>query len=252
MATYGKTEWVDNSRSNSNKIDYKEKFIKLTDGKRKVMTLVRVVSSLYNYTTHKVFFPGDVGNSATYGRNIRCAGNDCPLCAEGSAAKEQYYMAVIVRKTNELKYVDAKWALKTAILKIKDSPMFEEEETPVKPTECDVKIVADPAQGPTGFYTVHPANKKPLSAQDLQLMDTVDFDTELENMCKPPSPQEVEASVERIKKWIAKNSTTQTSDVSEEKQPVQRSQRAPVVKEEVKEESSEVSDDDFSFRTVKR
>lgn len=249
MATYGKTEWADNKYSNSNKIDYKEKFIKLTDGQKKVKTLLRIVSPLYTYTTHKVFFPGDSGNSAKFGRNIRCSGNECPLCLEGDRAKQEYYFAAIVRKSNELKYVNAKWSLKTAIMSIKDSPMFSDEDSDIKPTDCDIQIVADPSAGATGFYTVHPANKKPLSAQDIQLIESVDFDAELEKMCLPPTGDAVKESIERIKKWILKNSTTQTT---EEEKPVQKTQRVSREEVKVESESSEVSDEEFNFRTVKR
>ena len=257
MATYGKTDWADNKRSNTNKIDYKEKFVKLTDGNKKVLTLVRIVSDLYKYANHKVFFPGDVGNGAKYGRNIRCALENCPLCLEGNQAKEEYYMAVIVRKTKELKYVTAKWSLKNAIMKIKDSPTFADEVEEIKPTDCDVQIIADPAQGATGFYTVLPANKKPLSAQDLQLIESVDFDSELDKMCVPPTAEEVSQSIERIKKWIAKNSKAETTTTEEEEEapapaPVQKAHKASK-KEEVKEEAStESADEDFDFRSVKR
>jgi hypothetical protein len=268
---YGKQGWGQQSNKNTgNKIDYKEKFLKLTDGKKKVSHTIRVVSELYTYLTHQVFFDGDTGNSAIYGRNIRCCENDCPLCAAGNKAKQRFYIAVIVKKTNEVKFLDMKWGLKSAIESVKDDPKFEELDGEINPTEVDIKVIVSPESGPSGFYKCFAGDKKPLTAEQIQLVEESNFDEELEKMIVPPTPKEVQESIKRIESWIAKNSNKKEDDSSEEveeekpqktqmqKQKTTKQTKAtdPVEDEdtEEKEEASTSDDEDeeFNFKKVKK
>jgi len=93
MVQYGKTDWKEKNYNSGNKINYKEKFLKLSNGKN----IVRFLTDPYKYMVHKIKFTGDPNQ---YGRNIRCSLEDCPLCdGDYPRAKPKYIVPLVVRKT---------------------------------------------------------------------------------------------------------------------------------------------------------
>ena len=80
---FGKTSW--DAKQYQGKSEEKEgRNLILKDGKN----LVRIVTSAYCYFVHICTFEGD--SQYKFGRKIKCAINDCPLCDD----KKKYPLQV--------------------------------------------------------------------------------------------------------------------------------------------------------------
>jgi hypothetical protein len=219
-AKYGKTNWAQ-STGTSNKINYSERYLKLLNGKN----IVRLVTEPFQFMVHKVKFDGDQNK---FGRSIKCALDDCPLCAKDNPAKERYVVALITRKTGELKYLEF-----GGLLYNKIKGITENMEGYADPTTYELNIVRNPSGGVANFYDAFPVGiPKPLTAEDMVLAESVD-EEELEKLVSPLTPDEILASMKRISGWIAKNNNT--PEVASE--PVEET-----------DAGSEVEDSDFSFK----
>jgi len=212
---YGKVGWNDNTNKKTNK------FVTLENG----ANTVRMISDVYKYFIHKVKFKGD---SAKWGRTIKCAVDNCPLCKENNEAKAKYIAGVLVG--NEVKFLDMGPGLYNEISGLANNmPGYEE------PKDYNINIVRNPKGGATGFYKAYPADKTTLTAEQIAAIET-DFDEEeLEKFIQPPEPEEVNKSIERIAAWISKSKEPESSDDGD---------NAPT-------KESTVSDGDYDF-VVKR
>ena len=212
---YGKTDWNQSSGKVNN-------YLKLLNGKN----LVRLLTAPYVFMIHKVKFDGDDNN---YGRTIKCALTDCPLCAKDNPAKKRYIVALITRKTGELKYLEFGELLYN---KIKD--ITENMDGFGDPMSYELNIARNPSGGATNFYAAFPVGvPKPLSAEDIALAETID-EAYLDKLVAPPSAEEVKESMKRITSWIAKKNNTAEAPAQEET--------------ETEENNSETDDGDFTFK----
>lgn len=193
---YGKVGWDDNNKTN--------KFLSLNNGGNKV----RLVSDVYKYLTHKVKFDGDKNK---YGRTIKCALNDCPLCKEGELIKPKYIAAVL--HDDDVKILDMGTLLYNKIKGIKNHMEGYDD-----PRDYNINVVREPDGGPQNFYQAYPAEKKPLTAEQMAIVESKFDETELENYCEPPSPEEVLMSIKKIKSYLDNSNSTsdeeQTQKVS--------------------------------------
>ena len=65
------------------------------------------------------------------------------------------------------------------------------------PTKYDLDIVVDKNGGATGYYSVQPISKEPLSAVDQQIKDNIDLD-DLKRRVTPPTPELVQKRLDKI------------------------------------------------------
>jgi len=211
---YGKVGWKDNSNKTNN-------FATLENGSN----LVRFISDIYKYFVHKEKYPGD---SAKFGRPIKCAIDDCPLCKDGSEAKPKYIGGVLIN--GQVKFLDMGPGLYNEISGLTyNMKGFED------PQDYYVNIVKNPKGGATGFYKAYPAEKTPLTAKQMAQIETEFNEEELEKFIQPPKPEDILKQIERIKSWISKSNNQENSNDDRN----------------VKESNVKVSEDDYDF-TVKR
>lgn len=237
MTKTGEISWDD---SGSKQRFNREDFIKLENG----TNAIRLVTNPFKYLVHKVKFEND----KSFGRNVRCAGNGCPLCAEGNKPQDAYITYAINRKDGKIKKYEFKTQIMKSIQTLRQNfVQYKDVKT------FDLMIVVNPQGGATGYYTVIPGPQSPLTPSEQVEIDKLDIG-KLEEYCAFVSPSEVTDSIERIANWIAKNNKDQTQP----QQPQQQTQtvakkKAPVtpvvhVEEEDEEEDKEVDDGLLTFR----
>ncbi len=224
---FGSTSWEETSINNGNFKEgksNKDAYLRLENGSN----VVRIISKPHEYLVHRVKFDEkDPG----FGDRIMSSmfhGSD-PLCEPpyNLKPKRRWLVTVIDRKTGSTKILD----MSTLVFKgiqdlVKDDDWG-------SPDQYDVDIKVNKQGGPTGYYSVIPKSKKPLSASDLELKQGLDLE-ELKRKCTPPTREQVEARIASLK---AKKGITN------DKQTVATTVTKPVV-----EDSS--SDDDFDFPAV--
>jgi hypothetical protein len=250
MAAYGQISWDDAPSSNQKKSFYnRDKFAKLVDG----INTIRFVTNPYRYFFHKLELDGD---TSKYPRNIRCAAEGgCPLCAQG-LKQHQKYIAGVINKTSkqpELKYLEFGTLLFNQISGVRELPGMKDLLT------FDLLIRQDSkSKAPAGYYQTFNGAQGPLNATEVELVDSLNLD-ELEELCKPLSPEEVTRSIERIKSYIEKNAQGQSNQpMPPQRKPVVSASKAQVKAEpvapqpEAQEDPASDGDEDFVFKTTKK
>jgi hypothetical protein len=181
MSDFGLVSWDSvefNQRGGTNR--KRDEFIKLQSGSN----VLRVVSRPYQYNFHKWKEEGDKG----YGDKVMCSmiHGSCPLCAKADRPKRRWYVGVIDRKTQSYKILDMSPAVFQAVQKLTRNELWGD------PGHYDIDIVVDKNAGATGYYTVMPLPKQPLSDSDIEIKQKqVDTDS-LQGRCNPPKPDGVE------------------------------------------------------------
>ena len=240
MTKYGETTWDEPIRSNKSRKTYdKEKFITLEEG----INTVRLVTNPFRYLTHKVTFEGDDNQ---YGRNIRCATEGCPLCAQDSPAKDKFVVGAINRKNGEAKFLEFGPQIYQSINTIRQLKDYKD----VK--DFDINIIKNNKATPV--YTVVPGAISPLSVDDIEKADKINID-DLNAYIQPISPDEVTNSIERIQKWIAKNADGKKQNSGQQKNNTQKTIQKAVQKQpepQKEEESTNVNEADFEFKSMKK
>lgn len=185
--TFGEVSWNDDvfggqgERKNS-----KDLFLRLDEGSNEM----RLITQPYQYLVHKHKKEGDAG----FGQKVSCSAihGSCPLCAIGDKAKPRWLIGVISRKTGTYKILDISFAVFSQIRKLaKNTQRWGD------PTKYDIDIVVDKNGGATGYYSVQPISKEPLSAADQAIKDSVDFD-DLKRRVSPPTPDAVQKRIDKI------------------------------------------------------
>ena len=240
MATYGQVGWDDNN----SKFD-KEKFLKLEEG----MTTVRMLMEKpYKYLYHKVKFPNDKNN---YGRNVRCATDNCPLCAEKDQQQSKYIVAVCVKKAGQpgqFKYLEFGPGLYNNINTLrKNIPGCADV------MEYDLNIIKNSNGGPANFYTAVPGQKSALSADEIEMIDSKIDSEWLENYVKPISPTDVNKTIERISNWLDKSKAKDDEAAAKNTAQARGKKGAAVVAApESDEEEKPVTNESFTFKVMKK
>lgn len=188
MQKYGEVAWgevqtdIMPSRDNN-----KDTFLRLDKGPN----IVRIVTAPNQYTVHRYKKEGDPG----FGQRVMCAGKGpgftCPLCDLGDKPKRRWLLGAIDRKTQSYKILDVGIAVFKAIQELTKDDEWGE------PIKYDINIQVDPNGGATNYYHVTPKLPKPLSANDVQIRDTIDTD-DLRKRCVPPTPEKVQDRLDKI------------------------------------------------------
>lgn len=188
MTTFGEVSWNDDVFGGSEKkqTNSKDLFLRLDEGSNEL----RLVTQPHMYLVHKYKKEGDTG----FGQKVSCSAvhGSCPLCAMGDKAKPRWLLGVISRKTNSYKILDISFAVFSQIRKLARNTQRWGD-----PTKYDIDIVVDKNGGATGYYSVQPISKEPLSATDQQIKDNADLD-DLKRRVSPLQPEQVQKRIDRI------------------------------------------------------
>lgn len=198
---FGEVSWNDDvytGGGGGNK-NSKDLFMRLDEGSNEM----RLITQPFQYLVHKYKKEGDTG----WGQKVSCSAihGSCPLCAAGDKAKPRWLLGVISRKTNSYKILDISYAVFSQIRKLARNTQRWGD-----PSKYDIDIVVDKQGGPTGYYSVQPISKEPLSASDQHIKDTIDFD-DLKRRVSPLTPENVQKRIDKINGVEASNQPTRTA-----------------------------------------
>lgn len=205
MAKCGEVSW-DEPASNAKKFN-RDDFLKLENGPNSI----RFVTNPFKYLYHKVKFEGDTG----WGRNVRCCGDDCSLCAEGNKAQNMYVAYVINRRDGKIKKFEFKQGVMNQIQTIKGAS-----DSYKDMSAYDWMIIVNPNGGPTGYYTAVPGVASPLSANEIIEKEKLSTDT-LKAYVAQVSKEEMEDSMNRIQNYITNNNRKLAEAAAQGQQPQQ-------------------------------
>jgi hypothetical protein len=186
MTTFGEVSWNDDVFGGEKKVNSKDLFLRLEEGSNEL----RLITQPFQYLVHK--YKKD--ESDKYGQKVGCSAihGSCPLCDAGDKAKPRWLLGVISRKSNTYKILDISYAVFSDIRKLARNVQRWGD-----PTKYDIDIVVDKNGGPTGYYSVQPISKEPLSATDQKIKDDADIE-DLKRRVTPPTPAMVVERINRI------------------------------------------------------
>ena len=188
MTTFGEVSWNDDVYGDSDKknSNAKDLFMRLDEGSNEL----RLITQPYQMLVHRYKKEGDPG----YGQKVYCSAihGSCPLCSLGDKAKPRWLLGVISRKTGTYKILDVSFAVFSQIRKLARNTQRWGD-----PTKYDIDIVVDKNGGATGYYSVQPISKEPLSAADQQIKDNIDVD-DLKRRVTPPKPEQVQQRLDKL------------------------------------------------------
>ena len=242
MVQYGETEWDDKGKS---------EFIRLKDGTNKI----RLFTKPFKFGTHRVHFPDDPTTKNGGGRIVRCAVNDCSLCAlakDAEARRPKWAANLEVDKQKSRWYVGAisRDEQKAGILEIgslirNKVKEFAGDENWGNPARYDLTVKKDPVAGkesPMLYYAItpNPATLGQLSDSDQELIEKFNV-AALVKRCEPVSNEDVERAVlkyrndvdEQLKK--ARGKTAERAEKVEDKDEADEDQPNLVFKKPIKE-----------------
>lgn len=186
--TFGEVSYTDDVFQGEGKrgTNSKDLFLRLDEGSNEL----RLVTAPYQYLVHKYKKDGDPG----FGQKVGCSQlhGSCPLCALGDKAKPRWFYGVISRKTGTYKILDISFAVFSQIRKLARNTQRWGD-----PTKYDIDVVVDKNGGATGYYSVQPISKEPLSAEDQKIKDDADLD-DLKRRCTPPTVDLVQKRIDKI------------------------------------------------------
>lgn len=191
-AKYGLTNW-DEVEVKQQSGQRKDLYMRLQDKNN----VVRMITKPHEYMVHRYKTnPDDPG----FGERVMSSlyhGRD-PLVDKGLKPKRRWLVGIIDRRTQSYKILDMSVSVFKSIQElVRDEDWGD-------PTQYDIDIKVDKNGGPTGYYTVIPKSKKPLSAADLDIKSQVDLD-DLKRRCTPPTPEQVEELIKAIDAKSANN-----------------------------------------------
>ncbi len=190
--SFGKSTWDEETgngkgRGMQNNSDRpKDAWMRLERGSNKV----RVVTKPYSYLSCK--YTGD--GAGSFGDKVMCSmpTETDPLVKMGAKPKKRWFVGVIDRKTNTGRILDISTAIYNPLKELNN------EESWGDPSGYDINIKVNPDGGATGYYTVVPLGKSPLSEADLKVKATIDEDS-LAQRVTPPTADWVLARVNAIR-----------------------------------------------------
>lgn len=189
--TFGEINYNDDvfggEKGNKN-TNNKDLFLRLEEGSNEL----RLVTAPFQYLVHK--YKKDPTNPKDFGQKIMCSQihSSCPLCDTGDKAKPRWFYGVISRKTGTYKILDISFAVFSQVRKLARNTQRWGD-----PTKYDIDIVVDKNGGATGYYSVQPISKEPLSAADQMIKDNADLD-DLKRRCTPPSAEKVQERINKV------------------------------------------------------
>jgi hypothetical protein len=213
MSTFGEVSWNDDVYGGSEKkqTNSKDLFLRLEEGSNEM----RLITQPFQYLVHKYKKEGDPG----FGQKVACSAmhGSCPLCDLKDKAKPRWLLGVISRKTGTYKILDISFAVFSQVRKLARNTQRWGD-----PTKYDMDIVVDKNGGATGYYSVQPISKEPLSAADQKIKDDVDFD-DLKRRVTPPDAATVQKRMDKINGIVSADVTAAPG------KPVVAKAKVPVV-----------------------
>ena len=198
MSTFGEVSWNDDVYGGSEKkqTNSQDLFLRLEEGSNEM----RLITQPFQYLVHKYKKEGDPG----FGQKVACSAmhGSCPLCTAGDKAKPRWLLGIISRKTGTYKILDISFAVFSQVRKLARNTQRWGD-----PTKYDMDVVVDKNGGATGYYSVQPISKEPLSAADQKIKDDVDFD-DLKRRVTPPTADIVQKRIDKINGVISADVTT--------------------------------------------
>jgi hypothetical protein len=179
MENFGLTDWDDVEIKTGNRTQTKAEYMRLKEGDNVIRLLTKPHEfKVHSYKAH----PDDPG----FGKRILSSiyhGSD-PLIDAGSKPKRRWLLGIIDRSTQSYKLLDISVTVFKAIQGlVRDEDWGE-------PTQYDINIKVDKNGGATGYYSVIPKSKKPLSAADIEIKEKIDLE-DIKRRCTPPTPEKV-------------------------------------------------------------
>ncbi len=228
---FGSTSWSDTELGGNNFKEgksNKDAYLRLENGDN----VVRIVTKPHEYLVHRIKFDEkDPGFGERVMSSMFHGSDPCCEAPYNSKPKRRWLVGVIDRKTGSYKILD----MSTLVFKgIQDLAKDDDWQDP---SGYDVNIKVNKAGGPSGYYSVIPKGKKPLSASDLEIKQNIDLE-ELKRKCTPPTPEQVEARLASLRAKKGLTNTVQTSATAES---------APKARPVVEDDNST---DDFEFPAV--
>lgn len=162
----------------------KDQYLRLQAGSN----VVRILTLPNQYYQHKYMPEG--GKKWGYRVNCSAANGSCVLCDKGDKAKRRWLVGVIDRKTGQYKLLDLSWSIFKGVQTLNNSEDWS------NPINYNIDIVMNPNGGATGFYTVVPKPKSPLSAADL----VIQADNDPSRVTERTTPPTSEQTLKRIEK----------------------------------------------------
>lgn len=233
MVTNGVIGWDTKVDAPHQKRTPNERFLRLKDGNN----VVRVLTRPAQFWKHKYKPQGAPG----YGYNVYCSKEhgSCPLCDLGNKPQRRWLIGVIDRSTASYKILEIS---KTVFQSIQD--LYNDEDWG-DPVGFDINIKVNREGGATGYYSVTPKSKKPLSEADLALKDDeMDLD-ELVRLTQAPTPDKVTERMNKIHESVAKLTNGGGSESA-----TSYKASAPSVSADSSDDTDE-SDPDYDFPEVK-
>lgn len=186
MTTFGEISWNDDFGGDKKMVNSKDLFLRLDEGSNEM----RIITQPFQYLVHRYKKEGDPG----YGQKVYCSSihGSCPVCELGDKAKPRWLLGVISRKTGTYKILDVSYAVFQDIRKLARNAQRWGD-----PTKYDIDIIVDKNGGATGYYSVQPISKEPLSAADQQIKDNVDLD-DLKRRVTPPNAEMVQKRLDKL------------------------------------------------------
>jgi len=187
-STFGEISYNDEIYSDIKTTNSKDLFMRLDEGDNEL----RLLTNPFQYSVHKV--KKDPSNPKDFGQKVPCSAihGSCPVCTTGDKAKLRWLYGVLSRKTGTYKILDVSFAVFSQIRKL-----ARKVDRWGDPTKYDLNIVVDKNGGATGYYSVQPIPKEPLSAEDQKIKDDVDFD-DLKRRVTPPTSDIVQKRLDKI------------------------------------------------------
>jgi hypothetical protein len=230
MATHGEVSWDENVGGGGGKFtSSKDLFMRLKNGSNEV----RIITNPQQYMVHKYKPEGAQG----FGNKVMCSAfhGSCPLCKEGDKAKPRWYVGVIDLTSHTYKILDIGSAVFLAIKTLKSGRWGD-------PKGYDIDIVMNTNNPPQSFYAVQPIEKRPLTIEEQQIRDGVDYE-DLKRRVTPPTPDKV---LERIAFFNSKAAGGGVVEAPRGAVQNKAVQKAPPVKKPAVEDES---DEDFPSYT---
>lgn len=184
---FGLVSWEEEvSTPKQSNFGKRDEFMRLQAGSNRV----RVMTKPFQYWIHKWKEEGDRG----FGDKVYCSKfhGSCPLCSKGDKPKKRWYVGVIDRATGTYKVLDIGVAIYQKL------QGYNRDDDWGDPTTYDVNIEVDKQGGATGYYNVIPKPKSGLSDADIEIKQNMDLES-LKKRCSPPTPEEVEKRLEKIR-----------------------------------------------------
>lgn len=224
----GEVSWDEELPSDNKFVNAKDLFLRLDRGNDNEL---RIITPPFQYLSHKYKREGDSG----FGQKVHCSAEhgSCPLCALGDKAKPRWLFGVISRKTNSYKIFDISTMVFQQLKKLTRNPRWG------VPTAYDIQVIVDENGGATGYYTVQPIPKEPLSPEDQKIRDSVDL-ADLKRRVAAPTPDKVLEKMARIDAGPQGKAQAKPAG----KPVATKAATKPVVKQEVKQEVAESSDEE--------